>query len=268
MARILVVDDTKNIRKMVELTLKQSGHEVETAVDGQEGLDKFGDGSTWDLVLVDQQMPKMEGRELVREARKRDSSTRLVMMTAFATNELASEIMQAGALDFLRKPFTTEVLRGAVAAALSQTKIADDAISPQVPDAPSPKPGEAGFVLTRRSYRLNGFSFWSLPQLSTRSLPPNMEIGTTFQVRDPAGNLSECFVGVTQHIQQEVLRQLGEEASTDDRFWEALCGEALSEFFWNNAQTPPSVLPVFDVPKKSLRERHSLVSWGPFTHGR
>ena len=268
MARILVIDDTKNIRKMVELTLKSAGHETETADDGEEGLTKFGDGTTWDLTIVDQQMPRLEGREFVKAARQRDSSTRIIMMTAFATIELASEIMQMGAVDFLRKPFSTETLRGAVESALSHPKaIVLPSSTETASTSEAAKPEAAGFVVPRISYRLNGFSFWPLPASSTRSSAPNMEIGTTFQVREPSGRLSECFVGITEHIRQQAQHDFGGQINDNDHFWEALCGEALSEFFWKQSQTPPAILPVFEIPKKLLEARRSPVSWGFYTKG-
>ena len=266
MAHILVVDDTKNIRKMVELTLKSSGHEVETAVDGEEGLTQFGDGAAWDLTIVDQQMPKFEGREFVAEARRRDSSTRLIMMTAFATSELASEIMQAGALDFLRKPFSTETLRGAVEAALSHPK-ADEEI---VDAAPIPKPGEAGFVLPHRSYRFNGFSFWALPreiaESSTRK-PPGFDKGVGFQIRNPDGAMSHCFVGLTEHVRQQLQEDFGA-ATLDDEFLTELCSETLSNYFLKNAAPAPETLAVYEVPNRLLARSRSPHVWGFFTRGK
>ena len=61
MARILLIDDEKNIRLMVRTALVHVGHEVDTAADGPEGLEKFGRGQSWDLVLLDHRMPGMEG---------------------------------------------------------------------------------------------------------------------------------------------------------------------------------------------------------------
>ena len=264
MARILVIDDTKNIRKMVELTLKSSGHQVETAVDGEEGLSKFGDGAAWDLTIVDQQMPKIEGREFVIEVRRRDSSTRLIMMTAFATSELASEIMQAGALDFLRKPFSTETLRGAVEAALSHPKTSEETIEA----APVPKPGEAGFVLPRRTYRFNGFAFWALPKdtSSTRKLP-GFEIGVSFQIRNPDGAMSHCFVGLTEHVRQQLQDDFGA-SSLDDEFLIELCSETLSNYLLKNATPAPETLAVYEVPNRLLSQSRSPHIWGFFTRGK
>jgi two-component system response regulator AtoC len=118
MSQILVIDDTKNIRKMIKLTLAQVGYDIAEAEDGSQGLERFGNGAGWDLTLIDQRMPTMEGIEVVREARRRDPAARLIMMTAFASSELAAQVLRLGALDFLRKPFSTANLRGAVQTAL------------------------------------------------------------------------------------------------------------------------------------------------------
>lgn len=120
MARILIIDDENNIRRMLKLALAQNGHTVETASDGYEGLERFGnDGADWDLVLLDQRMPGLEGLEVLREMRRRNPLARVLMITAFGTIDLATDAMAAGATDFLRKPFAIETLRSAVAAALA-----------------------------------------------------------------------------------------------------------------------------------------------------
>src|SRR5580704_8703285 len=118
MARVLVVDDEHNIRTMIRLTLEHSGHTVVTAADGQEGLDKFGDGTGIDVVLLDQRMPDLEGITVLKQMLFHNPSARIVMITAFGTVDLAVEAMKSGATDFMRKPFTAETLRGAVVAAL------------------------------------------------------------------------------------------------------------------------------------------------------
>src|SRR3569832_749777 len=105
---------------MIRLALQHVGHEVETASDGEEGIRKFGDGHNWDLVLLDQRMPGMSGIEVQRAIRKKAPKTKLIMITAFGTIDLAAEAIQAGAMDFLRKPFTADTLRGAVQSAMDR----------------------------------------------------------------------------------------------------------------------------------------------------
>src|SRR5579862_2615392 len=103
---------------MIRLALQHVGYQVEAASDGEEGLRKFGDGEGWDLVLLDQRMPGMTGIEVQKVIRKRSSKTKLIMITAFGTIDLAAEAIQAGAMDFLRKPFTADTLRGAIQSAI------------------------------------------------------------------------------------------------------------------------------------------------------
>jgi DNA-binding response OmpR family regulator len=257
MAHILVVDDTRNIRKMVELALKQDGHHVEVAEDGARALEAFGTGEGWDLVVVDQQMPSATGREVIVEARRRDPSARLIMMTAFATHELASQVLAAGAMDFLRKPFTADVLRGAVQAALAQPLQETQEPASSTCETPSSvvTPGVA-----RTSWRVNGWSFWPLDGAPRpASAPASLEFGKVFTVRGPLGNTSACFVGVTAHIRE----QSGHSAA-EDEFWEAMCAQSLLNFLWEKAAKPPGVLPLFEMPHASPRSGQGLIRWGPF----
>ena len=251
MARILVIDDTRNIRKMVELALKQDGHQVRCEEDGARGLQAFGTGEDWDLALVDQQMPKATGSEVIAEARRRDPNARLVMMTAFATSELASQVLEAGAMDFLRKPFTTEVLRGAIQAALFHLPQAQE-------EAASGRASTSG--VARTSWRVNGWSFW--PQDGAprpAAAPASLEFGHLFQVSSPGGNQTPCFVGVTAHIRV----QAGREAE-DDEYWEAVCAQSLLNLLWEKPQAPPAILPLYEMPRSSRESGRGLVRWGPY----
>src|ERR1044072_795305 len=105
---------------MIRLALQHVSHEVDTASQGEGGLRKFGDGSGFDLVLLDQRMPGMTGIEVQRAIRKKAPKAKLIMITAFGTIDLAAEAIQAGAMDFLRKPFTADTLRNAVQSALDR----------------------------------------------------------------------------------------------------------------------------------------------------
>ena len=112
--RILVIDDEEHIRQLIRLTLETAGYEVGEAEDGYRGLEAFGDGRAWDVVLLDQRMPGLDGLETLRRMRERSPGARVVMVTAFASIELAVDAMKLGATDFLRKPMTPEMLRNAV----------------------------------------------------------------------------------------------------------------------------------------------------------
>src|SRR5690349_1039030 len=118
MPRILLIDDEANIRMMIRLTLEQDGHTVGLAVDGEEGLRKYCEEGPWDVILLDQRMPGKVGLEVLREIRMTNPDACIIMITAFGTIDLAVEAMKAGATNFLRKPFTANVLRGAIKGAL------------------------------------------------------------------------------------------------------------------------------------------------------
>ena len=221
MARILVIDDENNIRLMIRLALEHAGHIVEAASDGPEGLQKFGDGSGWDLVLLDQRMPGMEGLEALRQMRSRDSASKVILITAFGTIDLAVEAGAAGASDFLRKPFTADILRGAVQAVLQS---GDSVRAESLPTLP----------LSLST--INGFHLETLPEPPIRA-----ETGITcaFSVDSAGRDKSACSVHLTSSVIEELesLRS-GSELPGGNRFWQGLCGEALANYVWQNAETP------------------------------
>src|SRR6185369_16474098 len=120
--RILIIDDEENIRRVTRLTLEAAGYEVGEAANGQQGLDLYVDGSSWDVVLLDQRMPGMDGLEVLRRLNQRDTKAQVIMVTAYASIELAVDAMKIGATDFVRKPMTPEILRNAVAAVLAKSQ--------------------------------------------------------------------------------------------------------------------------------------------------
>ena len=77
----------------------------------------------YDAVLLDQRMPGLDGLETLRQIKQRAPDACVVMVTAYASIELAVDAMRLGATDFLRKPMTPETLRSATAAALARTPI-------------------------------------------------------------------------------------------------------------------------------------------------
>ncbi len=254
MARILVIDDTKNIRKMVGLTLQKAQHQVEEAADGAQGLELFGDGQAWDLTLVDQQMPEFAGHEVVAEARRRDPTARLVMMTAFATPELAGVVLEAGAVDFLRKPFSTEILRGAVEHALARPRQAVTGFSAPIKSGSSPP------AIT---FAINGFDFWgATPFFST--LPPGIEISRTFFVRQGLGPVRQCLIVVVPHISEEIRHVTQRDFAGTDFLWDKVCDLAMSDYLFHKAELPPALLPIFELTPMQLFAIRKLSGMKPF----
>ncbi|HJY80130.1 MAG TPA: response regulator, partial [Candidatus Binatia bacterium] len=109
-ARILVVDDERNIRRHLGMVLKTAGYQVDEASDGEEALSKCKD-QHYDIAFVDLQMPNMGGLELTRFLRGLSSKTAVVILTAYGSVAKAVEAMKLGAVDFLEKPFDPKIIR-------------------------------------------------------------------------------------------------------------------------------------------------------------
>lgn len=116
-ARILVVDDELSVREFFEILLTKEGYEVVTANDGQDALRLLKD-QAFDLVITDLQMKNGDGMTLLRESKKYQPDTAVIMITAFATTDTAVEAMRAGAFDYLNKPFKIEEIKIVISKAL------------------------------------------------------------------------------------------------------------------------------------------------------
>jgi len=129
MARILVVDDKPDNQALVSLVLEEQGHEVLTAANGREGL-QVAIAELPDVILLDVMMPDMSGIEVCRKL-KEDERTRavpVILVTAMGLDENVVAGLDAGADDYVSKPFNAEVLAARVRAAL-RTKESYDAVA-------------------------------------------------------------------------------------------------------------------------------------------
>jgi len=109
-ARILVVDDELGVREGCRKILASEGYDVITAGDGKAGLEQFGERGPFDVLLVDLQMPRMSGLELMQEIRARDPDIVPIIITAHATLDTAVEGTRQGAYSYIPKPFTPDEL--------------------------------------------------------------------------------------------------------------------------------------------------------------
>ena len=112
-AKILVVDDEKNIRRTISMALESLDYYVHTAFDGKDGLLQL-EGDEYDLLLVDLKMPGIDGMEFLHQAIAKYPDIKIVIISAHGTVDNAVEAMKLGAVDFLQKPFTPKELRNLV----------------------------------------------------------------------------------------------------------------------------------------------------------
>jgi DNA-binding NtrC family response regulator len=111
--RVLVVDDHQQARESVAFTLRQAGYQVQGCSSAVEGLKRL-ERETFDVVVTDLQMPGMTGLEFIAEMRRRRTTARVIMVTAYATIAAAVDAMKHGAFDFLEKPFNVDELEDLV----------------------------------------------------------------------------------------------------------------------------------------------------------
>ena len=116
MARILVIDDEELVRQVVRQSLKEEGHSVGEAVDGDEGLKKFRENDP-DVVITDILMPKKEGIETIQEMRRIRPDVAIIAMSGGGRMRDTSFLFAAkilGADSALEKPFSLDALKRTV----------------------------------------------------------------------------------------------------------------------------------------------------------
>ena len=116
---ILVIDDEKIIHESCGRVLQEEGFEVETALSGQEALEKLKE-KRYNLVLSDIKMPGMSGVETLEKMKKEVPDITVVMFTGYSSVETARDTMKLGAFDYIPKPFTPEELLAVVKKALEK----------------------------------------------------------------------------------------------------------------------------------------------------
>lgn len=122
MARILIIDDEQNMRRILTLILQEAGHTVSEASGVTPAVSKLAT-EPFDLVISDKKMPDGDGFDVLRFCRENEPTLPVVILTALATVELAVEAMQAGAFDFISKPFVPEVVTAVAKRATERTQL-------------------------------------------------------------------------------------------------------------------------------------------------
>lgn len=110
MQRILIIDDEKNMRWVLERGLKSLGYQIQTAANGEEGIEAARTTEP-DLVVLDLKMPGMDGMQTLKKLKEMYDQLPIVMITAHGTMETAIEAMKCGAADYIIKPFDIEEMK-------------------------------------------------------------------------------------------------------------------------------------------------------------
>ncbi len=142
--KILIIDDEDLLREGCRRLLEMAGYAVATAADAEEGLQKAASGA-FGIVFVDFRMPGMTGIEFIRRMQESSPDTDVVMMTGYASIEMAVEAMKNGARDYISKPFEAEQLLEIVGRLVQKR-----------PPAAAPAEGELDFVHQGKSIRIIG----------------------------------------------------------------------------------------------------------------
>jgi two-component system nitrogen regulation response regulator NtrX len=137
MAKIIIIDDEKNIRDALRDILEYEGYEVDEARDGEDALEKIKN-SDYQVALCDINMPKMDGLELLLKVEKLGTNTQFVMVSAYGNVENAVEATKRGAFDFVIKPPDLNRLLVTVRNAIEKNKLVTETS-----------------VLKKRIYKLN-----------------------------------------------------------------------------------------------------------------
>jgi len=127
-AHILVVDDSPVNRKLLERLLHREGHAVETAADGREALTRLqADPESVDVVLLDIMMPELDGYAVLTALKQQEATRHLPVIMVSAIEEVESVIrcIEAGAADYLTKPFNPAILNARLSNSLAEKRLRD-----------------------------------------------------------------------------------------------------------------------------------------------
>ncbi len=156
--RILVVEDEKEIREFLKPSLEEEGFSVDTAEDGEKGL-FLALTNDYDLLILDNMLPKKEGREVCKEIRKEGKKVPIIMLSVQSEVVTKVDLLNSGADDYLTKPFSFEELLARVKAILRRpNKIEEEVLKVDdlVLDTSTQivKRGKRSIYLTRKEFAL------------------------------------------------------------------------------------------------------------------
>jgi two-component system copper resistance phosphate regulon response regulator CusR len=196
-AHLLVVDDEPRIARFVSRALESHGHAVETARTGEDALLKAADRD-FALVILDLLLPGLDGHGVLRELLARDSSARVLVLSAVGDVESRVQCLRAGAVDYLAKPFAVAELLARVDSRLTEAPSLAPARWLQVGDMRLDLQrrmlhhGDRSTALSQREFILLGHLMRRAGEVCTRDELLSDVWGFSF---DPGSNVLEVYVG-------------------------------------------------------------------------
>ena len=119
---ILVIDDEKIVGQRLKSSLEKDGYSVETFTDPLQALERIRE-KKFDVVVTDIRMDNLDGITILEETRKKSEKTKVVIITGYATLEIAREALTKGAFDFISKPFKLNEIREAILKAVEALQL-------------------------------------------------------------------------------------------------------------------------------------------------
>ena len=127
MHTILIIDDEKSMREFLSIMLEKEGYRTIAIDNGNDAL-KFIKDNDYDLIITDIKMPKITGIDILRESMTLHQNTPVIMITAFASTEVAVEAMKLGAHDYITKPFNVDEIKIIIKNAIEKKSLFDENI--------------------------------------------------------------------------------------------------------------------------------------------
>jgi two-component system OmpR family response regulator len=173
--RVLVVEDDRETAEFLRRLLKENGHAVETAGDGESGL-ALARGQTWDVVIVDRMLPRLDGLSLIETLRGEGVRTPVLILSALSEVDDRVKGLRAGGDDYLTKPYASTELLARIEALARRPASADDVTRYAVGDLTLDRlthkvtRGGQAIILQPREFRLLEYLMLNAGRVVTRTM--------------------------------------------------------------------------------------------------
>jgi DNA-binding response OmpR family regulator len=227
--RLLIIDDDPQPRHLMRRTLEGVGYDIDAVADGRTGLDLFGDGAGYAVTIVEQQLPRLNGLDVVRQIKAQAPDAAVLMVASFASVERIVDALRLGAIDFLRKPLTAATIRSAVAATIAGKRAGSVLAEGDPPAIPLPERNDFGHIT------VNGFKLVANPAQLVARDPMDHQ----FRVKHfPEGAESSITVTVHADAVDRVKRLTRRVFKPESAYWRVQAERFLFAHLWSEGTVP------------------------------